>query len=323
MRALALACLALLACSSDATTTTTPPKKPGTLTEADRRAAIGDVADLSPHLQRAFDPIHHEPMRPPGMNDWLDAHPEPGQTFAQHRDAKFPPPDDKRNILYLLPLGEFTADAPSLATLSRLVRAYYGLEVRVLPAVPLADVEATRRGTNRYGEPAQMKSPEVLKWLVPRVPADGFALLALTMMDLYPSDDWNYVFGQASFRDRVGVQSFARQDPAFYDQARPDDWKQLVLRRAAWTIIHEIGHTFGLHHCIYFECIFAGANHQAEADSRPLHACPVCTRKLHGALNFDPATREDRLVDVFDTLGFTDEAAWSKRRATWIRTGER
>lgn len=222
-----------------------------------------------------------------------------------------------------MPLGELSPDAPSLPALRRIVAAYYGLDLRVLPAVPLGEVVATRRGIDRYGDPAQLSSRDVLRWLAPLIPDDGYTLLAVTMMDLYPADDWNYVFGQASFRDRVGVQSFARQDPAFYDEPRGPDWRQLVLRRAAWTVIHELGHTFGLHHCIYFECVFSGANHQEEADHRPLHACPVCLRKLHAALGFDPAAREDALATVFAELGLADEAAWSKRRATWIRTGTR
>ena len=101
----ALVVVALVACSSDVGPVPTPAKKPGTHTAADRRAAIGDVSSLSPDLQRAFDPIDHEPMHPPGLNDWLDAHAEPGQTFDQHRAAKFPIPDDTREVLYLLPLG--------------------------------------------------------------------------------------------------------------------------------------------------------------------------------------------------------------------------
>mgnify|MGYP000107882883 CR=1 FL=1 len=43
---------------------------------------------------------------------------------------------------------------------------------------------------------------------------------AVTMTDLYPSEDWNFVFGQASLRNRVGAYSFARYDPAFYGKER-------------------------------------------------------------------------------------------------------
>jgi archaemetzincin len=67
----------------------------------------------------------------------------------------------------------------------------------------------------------------------------------------------------------------------------------------------------------------ARAGDQDEADRSPLHACPVCLRKLHAAIAFDPAAREDALAAVFGPLGIADEAAWSAARAAWIRTGVR
>ena len=50
---------------------------------------------------------------------------------------------------------------------------------------------------------------------------------------------------------------------------------------------------------------------------------PVCLRKLHSSIEFDPAKREDDLAKVLRELGIEDEAAWSERRATWIRDGKR
>ena len=126
----------------------------------------------------------------------------------------------------------------------------------------------------------QLLAPDVLAWLVKRLPDDAFALQAVTMEDLYPEPSWNYVVGMASLSERVGVQSFARQDPALFGEAREPGWQKLALRRATWTMVHEISHMFGLTHCVYWKCVVAGSNHQAEADSRPLHACPVCARKL-------------------------------------------
>jgi hypothetical protein len=46
-------------------------------------------------------------------------------------------------------------------------------------------------------------------------------------------------------------------------------------------------------------------------------------RKLHWAIKFDPAAREDALASVFTELEIKDEAAWSMARATWIRGGVR
>jgi archaemetzincin len=80
---------------------------------------------------------------------------------------------------------------------------------------------------------------------------------------------------------------------------------------------------FGLTHCTYWRCVVAGSHNQAEADRSPLHVCPVCLRKLHSAIRFDPAAREDALAAEFGRLGIDDEAAWSAGLATWIRHGVR
>src|SRR6185436_12964163 len=121
-----------------------------------------------------------------------------------------------------------------------------------------------------------------------------------------------------SLHERVGVQSFARQDAAFFGERRPPDWKLLLLRRATWTVVHEISHMFGLTHCVYWECIIAGSNNQAEADRRPLHECPVCSRKLHFPTDFDPAKRQSELAAVLHKLGIDDEAAWAEHPLAWI-----
>jgi hypothetical protein len=72
------------------------------------RDAIGATADLSPELQRAFDPAgHFTPMGPPQAGDWLAAHPEAPQTFADYIDSSPNLPNGTRRVIYLLPLGEF------------------------------------------------------------------------------------------------------------------------------------------------------------------------------------------------------------------------
>jgi len=54
-----------------------------------------------------------------------------------------------------------------------------------------------------------------------------------------------------------------------------------------------------------------------------LHLCPVCLHKLWWAIEFDPAAREAALAKILRELGIDDEAAWSERRARWIRDGAR
>jgi archaemetzincin len=288
----------------------------------DRVAAVGDIAPLAPELRRAFDHAGFDPMPAPGPDDWLARHPEKPQSFEDYVRANGNVPSPQRNVIYLIPVGAFPATAPPLAQLARIVRAFFMLEVKMLPTVAVGDVTAQTR-INEDTKKRQLLAPEVLGWLKNRLPDDAFGLVAVTMEDLYPNPSWNFVFGMASLRERVGVQSFARQDPAFFSEPRPAGWQTLARRRATWTVVHEISHMFGLTHCTYWRCVVAGSNHQDETDRSPLHACPVCLRKLHSAIKFDPAAREDALAAVFGGLGIDDEAAWSAARATWIRDGVR
>lgn len=287
-----------------------------------RVAAIGYTTPLAPELRRAFDYAAFEPMPEPGPDDWLARHPEKPQSFQDYLRADRSVPNPQRNVIYLLPVGAFPATAPPLAQLATLVRAFFMLEVKTLPAVNVGDVTATMR-INEGTKKRQLFAPEVLGWLTKRLPDDAFGLVAVTMEDLYPRPSWNFVFGMASLKERVGVQSLARQDPAFFGEPRPDGGQTLARRRATWTLVHEISHMFGLTHCTYWRCVVAGSNSQDEADRSPLHACPVCLRKLYSAIKFDPASREDALAAVFGKLGIDDEAAWSAARATWIRNGVR
>jgi archaemetzincin len=139
------------------------------------------------------------------------------------------------------------------------------------------------------------------------------------MIDLYPHPTWNFVFGQASLSERTGVFSFARFDPAFFGQKRPEEHRDLIFRRSCKTLAHELAHTFGLQHCIYHECLVNGSNHQREADSRPQHLCPICLRKLHHAVGFDPVARYEALAEFYGRHGWSDEESWVQGRLAPVR----
>ena len=42
------------------------------------------------------------------------------------------------------------------------------------------------------------------------VPKDAFCVAAITMCDLYPKEEWNFVFGLANHGGNCGVYSMAR-----------------------------------------------------------------------------------------------------------------
>ena len=296
-----------------------PPPKP-----AAPPSPIGDVSIRPQAVQRMLDPtVGVAPLPTPEAGDWLAEHAETPQTFDDYLHSDANVPTDQRHTLYLLPIGTFPKDAsPSLEALQQIVHAFYTLDVRVLPAVPLRELSATSR-TNPSTRKRQLLAPDILRWLTKRLPDDAYALMAVTMEDLYPEPSWNFVFGMASLQARVGVQSFARQDPAFFGDPRTPGWQQLALRRAARTLLHEIAHMFGLSHCTFYACVVNGSNHQAEADRSPLHACPVDLHKLWWAIRFDPIAREATLAATFRALHFDEEASYYDRRVAYLRDGTR
>jgi archaemetzincin len=280
-----------------------------------QRAAVGDLRTLPPLLKRAFAPDSPDlrPIPNPGPRDWLASHPEPGQTFDGFLALRPNRPTSTRRVIYLQPLGEFPPEgSPSISKLCEFAAAFFAMEVKAFPEVRIGASFTTRR--NPYTGNLQILTGDVLNFLKSRLPSDAFCILAITMEDLYPDASWNFVFGQASPRERVGVYSFARYDPAFYGEPQTGDYGALVLRRSCKVLAHETAHIFGLAHCIYFSCLMNGSNHLAESDRRPLHLCPVCLRKLQWSIGFDVVERYASLERVAREASFMDEAEWLSRQ---------
>jgi archaemetzincin len=276
---------------------------------------VESLADLE--LRRAFEPSEDfEPMPEPAPGDWLAEHAEKGQTFEQFVLSKPLRPDAQRGKLYLQPLGEFGKDAPPLDQIERFAEAFFGLEAQVLPA---KSVEGIRGRVHPEMGRRQFLTGDIIDRLRRQVPSDAYATLGITMEDIYPGPDWNFVFGQATLRDRAGIYSFARYDPAFYDKPRPEGWRQLVLLRSCKVLAHETGHMFGIRHCTAWHCVMNGTNHLQETDAHPLRLCPVDLRKLQWSIGFDPLEHYRRLLAFTEEAGFTEEAAWLRKRIAHLR----
>jgi archaemetzincin len=187
------------------------------------------------------------------------------------------------------------------------------MNVKLLPAVAVEKGGFTTR-TNSRTRKRQILAGDVLDMLKKKLPADAYCILAVTMEDLYPQSSWNFVFGMASLRERVGVFSFTRYDPAFYGGRRGKDYKKVILRRSCKVLAHEAGHMFGMEHCVYFSCCMNGSNHLKESDSREVHLCPMCLRKLHHVVGFDVVKRYRKLLGVYKEMGLDEEARWVKNR---------
>lgn len=200
------------------------------------------------------------------------------------------------------------ADGPHIDALVEYARAYFGLPVRVWRGLDVDDLQPRRR--THQGQ-SQLNATGILDALEAKVPTDAYCVIALTTEDLYPDDTFNFVFGMARLKARVGVFSFAR-----YGAEQP----RLAVQRAFKIMTHELGHMFGMGHCTHFACNMNGGNHLQELDATPMHLCPVCLRKLHMAVGFDPMSRYQALRGAYGREGLQAEVEWVDRRLEYLAT---
>ena len=175
----------------------------------------------------------------------------------------------------------------------------------------------------------QYDTRSVGSFLKEQMPSDAYCCLGLTTVDLYPNEEWNFVYGIASMFGRVGVVSFARYHPMFDDEYgdfpngihsnsfTDSELASLILRRSLGVVAHEIVHMLGIKHCVYYECLMNGCNHMDEVDDRPLEICPVELRKLAHCIGFDEVERYRALLKFYEDNGgekvFGQEINWLKQ----------
>lgn len=285
-----------------------------------REKALGDISGETKTFQKllAAD-SDFAVIEKPRAGDWLASHKERGQSFSDFMRSGANRPDEVRRVIYFLPIGKFEEGAsPSLEALREYASVFFQMEARVL-SVFEPSAEMFRPRINTHSGHPQIHSGSVMTFLRELLPSDAYCMIGVTMTDLYPHETWNFVFGQAALRARVGVFSFARYHPAFFgaktmdDEALLADWEKM-LRRSCHTLAHEIAHMFGLLHCVYYECLLKGSNNLAEADRQPQHACVICLRKLREAIKFDPVKRYRELEVFYRKHNMPAEAEWVARQ---------
>lgn len=262
--------------------------------------------------KKAVEPFF-TPMGEAKPGDWLASHPESGQTFEEYVNSKPNVPTADRRTIYILPLGKFNAmQQKIIGETQEYMQAFFGLPIRKLPQQSLPTTFAA--GDSRmkgYPPRRQIRTGFIMdKILEPAIPNDAAALIAFTNEDLFPDESMNYVFGQASFEDRVGVWSLSR----LRENADPTTF----LKRALRVAVHETAHMFGFKHCTKYECVMSGTNSLAETDRRPIDACPECMAKICWMTNTKPRERYEKLAAFCRKYGLVKEADEFNRKAAAV-----
>ena len=114
-----------------------------------------------------------------------------------------------------------------------------------------------------------------------------FRIIGVLNDDMY-TKNYNFVFGLAKMNNRSALISIARLREEFYlnygtIHRKIESYKKLeerILKEA----IHELGHTFGLEHCIN-TCIMQFSNNLIDTDNKPKEFCDSCRVKLQRLFN--------------------------------------
>lgn len=250
----------------------------------------------------------HVRLRPARPAEWLFEHPEHGQTFEEFVASAPLRKAPGRERIVLQPLLPLRPEAvAALEAVREDCALFFGCETTL--AEPI-DIPASTFRADR----GQYDSDAILDALAARKPADALVYAAICDQDLFVRGLDHFVFGLGRFSAGLGVYSFQRFHHPGVDPT-------LYVGRAFKLLTHEIGHGFGLRHCIYFRCVMNGANSLPEADGAPFEPCPVCLRKLQHSLGFDVRARWAGLAPFFERQGLFAEVAWLRAREAALPAG--
>ena len=114
--------------------------------------------------------------------------------------------------------------------------------------------------------------------------------------------------------------------PALNASSSKEALEGLWLGRVCKTASHELGHCFGIDHCVYYACVMQGTASLVEDARQPPYLCPVDLAKVLRATGADERERYKALLEVCEGWGevhlFRAFGAWLRARLEGEGSGE-
>ncbi|CAF1113840.1 unnamed protein product [Rotaria sp. Silwood1] len=270
-----------------------------------------------------------QPVPIPSDDDWLRSHKEKGQTMkAFERKTSKAVPHATHKTIYIQPIGSF--DHPRVIPFNiiiEFVRIFFpGCEVELLSAIDFSEDMRYREkdGIRQYQTAGFYKYLSRIRHK--RNSRRELVCVAITMADIYVDEVEDWVYGQARIIDGLSVYSFARLDPLYpaspqtlFLSPLTDEHRVIMIRRCVKILLHELGHLFGLKHCIYYICLMNGANNETEMDRQPLYLCPICLRKLYSTFHFNVCDVYEKFANICEKYRLEEEHKWYWKRLDCIQ----
>ena len=96
-----------------------------------------------------------------------------------------------------------------------------------------------------------------------------------------------------------------RHVPSFTGESfisEKDEYKVILLRTVK-TVVHELGHLFGIKHCMHYDCVMNVEYCMEVTLDSTLDFCPVCYQKILHCIGFDHVERYKKLTEVCVQFG--------------------
>jgi len=122
---------------------------------------------------------------------------------------------------------------------------------------------------------SQYNANEIIKELVPLAHGED-KIVGVTDLDLF-IPVLKYIFGQAYLGGSAALISGHRLESSRYGMV--DDPK-VFFERLLKSILHELGHAFGLVHCLQPSCIMVSSTYVEEIDQKSDLFCKQCRSEL-------------------------------------------
>ncbi len=260
----------------------------------------------SEELYHQFESFQIE-LQTPQPGEWLYDHAESGQTLEEYVAGNPVRVTEERNKIYIQLIGDFDSTEHSVILKTKeYLSLFYNVPV-ILNETSLS-LTSIPSGSRRikYGKEQLHTKYIMYDMLQPNLPDDAIAMIGFTTSDLFPDHRWNFVFGQASGKNRVGIWSINR----FGDPNMSPESYMVCLRRTVKTASHEMGHLFSLKHCIHNKCIMNGSNNLEEADAKPTHLCNHCLIKMDWNLQWNHEERFVKLLEFWKEINLADPALY-------------
>jgi len=103
-------------------------------------------------------------------------------------------------------------------------------------------------------------------------------IILLTEVDIFVPV-LTFIFGEAQLDGKHSIVSICRLHEEFYTG---ESNEELLLERSLKEILHELGHTFGLHHCLNWDCVMHSSPSIEDVDIKGDRYCRQCSSKIEG-----------------------------------------